>query len=1098
MRPYLALVLSIALSAPLFAQTKGGIKGDVTDGTGSSIPNAKVNVRSAAIGLERSTATEESGSFVVPSLPGGDYEVTVESAGFKTLVRSGVRLDTDQVVSLKLTLEVGQLSEKVSVQAEAPLVDTSTANIERLITANSLQNYALPGRNPYYMLGILPGVISRYGNFTTDFRGNSYSMGGLMVNGNRKDTNFVTLDGVNNGRVRDGVQVNNILGVDFIQEANIYTSRYAPEFGRSTGGQLSFVTRRGTQDYHMSAYEFFLSDQFAARPPLTYVAKPRIRYHNYGFTGGGPVYIPKKWNTEKNKLFFFFGYEARYQAGYNAKLSIIPTTLERAGDFSQSRAVPIDPDTKLPFPGGVIPSSRISAFGKSLQKVYPDPNFPGPGGNYYATRSQPTDNGDYVFRADYNIKQNWQVGVRGLHGDQNFTSPFDNTGNNIPLFEVYRHRRGNNYAVSLTTTFSPTLINEASIGESDYREDFSLLGEGYKRSVYGFAYPLLFTGGNNGDRMPSININGLTGVTGSTQPSKAATPTYVFYDNVTKIKGAHTFKFGVYLENMNMNELNQAADNGSFTFTSSSSNPKNTGVPWANALLGYFDAYTETGPSVQTVYHAYAREFYAQDSWRVRKNFTMEFGMRYSLISPWNTKWNNAVTFMQQFWDPAKAPQVAANGTIVPGTGDPYNGLVLPGNGWPDSAKGRVGAMNDPSLNALFRGVPSYFNPLRTTNFQPRLSFAWDTFSNGKLVIRSGAGIFQGVTGIAYSGWYLGARAPLVQSQTVSNGGADNPGSGVPNTTKTPISPSALPYDYAIPTMYQYSFGIQSQLPFKMLLDTSYVGSSGRHLSLSRPFNYLTPDQVAAHQGVDLRPFYPYRGLDAFNIVEPMATSEYNSLQVLVKRRSHDLTYSFAYTLGKNIGYGIEGIAGGIQNPMNVRADRSELEESRRHNIVATHTYDTPWFKDQKGWMGRILGGWSINGMWTWTTGRLYSPALTSAPRQVASRPDVVGEWELPADQRTQTRYFNTAAFARPADFTYGNAGKWVVRGPGTFDLSAFALKNVRVMERATLQLRVEAFNAINHWYWTDPGTTLGRSDFGQMTGISTPRYLQLGAKFLF
>ena len=1091
---YLALLAVAAL--PLFSQSKGSINGDITDASGAAVPNAKVKVRAAAVAFEREAVTNDTGAFTVVGLQAGDYTIAVEAAGFKSLVRSGLHLDSDMAATVKLQLEVGQLSEHVEVSAEASPIEVSNGEVSREITQKQLQNYALPGRNPYYMLGILPGVVSRYGNFTTDFRGGSYSMGGLQVNGQKKDTNFQTLDGISNTRNRDGVQVNNILGVDFIEEVKVQSTHYAPEYGRSTGATISFITRRETQDYHLSAYEFFFSDQFAARRFITR-DKPRTRYHNYGGTIGGPLFVPKLWNTEKNKLFFFFGVEGRYSAATNTKTGTLPSPLERSGDFSSSPQKPIDPDTGALFPNNIIPAARISKLGRALQKIYPDPNFGGPGANYIATNAQPTENQDFIYRLDYNLKPSWQVSFRGLRGQQDFTSFFDNTGNNIPLFQVYRDRKGNNYSLSLNASISPTLVNEFSFGYSDYREDFRLAGGHFERAFYGFDFPELFPG-NRQERIPNVSISGFQGFSGSGQPSYARTPTWTLRDNLSKIHGNHTMKAGLYMEWMKMNELNQANDNGSFSFGNSSSNPRNTTSPWANALLGYFDAYSESGAPAQTVYKAYTREFYAQDSWRVRKNFTVEFGIRWAFISPWSAEWNNMVAFMPRFWDPAKAPQVAANGTIVNGTGDIYNGLVLPGSGFPDSAKGRVPAATDGSLNALFHNLPEGYNPLRKTNFEPRMSFAWDVFGDGKTAVRGGAGIFHAVTGIAYSGWYLGARAPLVQSATVTNGNADNPGSGIPNTTRTPIDANSLPEEYKMPTVYQYSFGIQRQMPFKTALDVSYVGNTGRHLSYSHQLNFLTPDQIAAHQGVDLRPFLPYRGLNSLNLVEPSATSSYNSLQVSARRRFTNLTYSLSYTLSKNIGYGIEGIAGGQQDPRTARPERSELEESRRHNIVGTGTYELPWFRAQKSLVGRVLGGWSINGVTTWNTGRLYAPGLTAAPRQIATRPDLVGQWEIPSDQRTPFRYFDTNAFARPKDFTYGNAGKWIVRGPGAFDVSAFALKDVRMLEHLRLQIRLEAFNAINHMYYTDVDATLGSRTFGQVSGVAAQRYVQLGAKLFW
>lgn len=1085
-------VLCMTLAAAAFAQNRGSISGEVTDASGASVPGAKVKVAAPSIGVERETTTNESGLFTVQSLPVGDFEIHIQANGFKALTRSGVRVDGSNAVSLRLPLEVGALAESVEVVSDAPLVETANGEVSRLVTMQQLQNYALAGRNPFYMLGIMPGIVSRYGNFQSDFRGGSFSMGGLQINGQRKDTNFIAVDGVNNGRNRDGVQQNNILGVDFIEEVKIETSHYAPEYGRSTGAHINFTTRRGAQDFHFSAYEFYFSEAFAAQQYIV-GGRPRIRYHNYGFTVGGPVYIPGKFNTSKNKLFFFVGMENRRNSGFNQKLSVVPTPLERAGNFSASAVKPLDPATKAPFPNNTIPDSQISAFGRSLQKLYPDPNYTGPGGNYYASNSQPQTSRDLVYRVDYNVKPNWALSFRGLPGTQDFTSFFDNTGNNIPLFQVFRKRYGDNYAATLTTVVDPKTVNELSLGYSAYREGFEILGDGAKRAKYGFNFRPVFPI-NNPDRIPVISITGFTGI-GAGQANYARTPTFILRDSFSRNMGAHTLKAGFYWESMNMNELNAANENGTFAFGSSSSNPLNSGNPWANALLGNFDSYRETGPPAQTVYKAYDREFYIQDNWRVSRRLSLEFGLRYALISPWGAKLNNVVAFMAKYWDPAKAPQVAANGTIVPGTGDPYNGLVLPGSGFPDAAKGRLPQYGDKDIERLFRGVPEKWHPLRKTNFQPRLSMAWDVLGNGKLAVRAGGGVFHGVTGIAYSGWYLGARAPLVLNSTISNGSADNPASGIPVTAQTPIDAGALPSDYKMPTMYNYSFGVQMLAPYKTQVDVSYVGNTGRFLSLSVPLNFLTPQEQAAHQGVDQRPFLPYRGLGGLSMVQPTATSSYNSLQVAARRRSGNLTYAVSYTLGKIIGYGNEGIAVGIQDPLNIRADRSELEESRRHNLVITHSYEVPWFRKQQGILGRVLGGWIINGIWTMNTGRLYAPTLTAVARQVASRPDVVGEWRLPENERTIFRYFSTAAFARPADWTYGNSGKFVVRGPGTIDLGAFATKDIRVVERLKLQLRIESFNVMNHMNLQDINTQLGNRAFGQISGVGAPRFFQFGVK---
>ncbi|MBL0158934.1 MAG: hypothetical protein IPP47_17770 [Bryobacterales bacterium] len=454
-----------------------------------------------------------------------------------------------------------------------------------------LQDFALAGRNSYYMLGIMPGVVSRYGNFSTDFRGTSFSMGGLQINGQRKDTNFITVDGISNTNTKDGVTQNNIVGVDFIEELKVATSHYAAEYGRTTGAQIAYTTRRGTQSYHMSAFEFFLSEAFAGQQFVT-GGRPHLRYHDFGATLGGPAYIPGKWNADKSKLFFFVGFEARKTPGFTQKFINVPTVLEKGGDFNASAIKPIDPSTGAPFPGNVIPTSRISAYGRYIAKVYPNPNYVGPGGNFYNAGSQPTDAMDQIYRVDYNIKPTWQLSFRFMPGSQETTSNY--SFNPFPLFEAVQTRRGDSSMVSLTTSLNPTTVNEFAVGYSAYRETLDTRGDGAFRSTYGLSFPSLYTI-NHPTRIPVTIISGYQTTTGGGY-SKQATPTFTLRENFSKVLGAHVIKAGVYFEQMSYNQLNTASDNGAFQFGSSAQNPKNSRNPLANAMLGNADAYQEGGP----------------------------------------------------------------------------------------------------------------------------------------------------------------------------------------------------------------------------------------------------------------------------------------------------------------------------------------------------------------------------------------------------------------------------------------------------------------------------------------------------------------------
>jgi hypothetical protein len=999
---------------------------------------------------------------------------------------------------VSFSLTVGDVTERVDVTSEAPPVETGNGEISRMLSGAAVRNVALAGRNPYLMLGLLPGVAARDGYFLGQNRSISFSTGGLQVNGQRKDTNFLTFDGVSNTRAKDG-QVNNILGLDFIEEVNIQTTHYAPEYGRTLGAQINFVSRRGTTAFHGTAYEFMMRDSWQAKQFIT-GAKPPLRYNDFGWTLGGPLYVPGKWNSQKSKAFFFVGQEFRRSGAFNFKQAVVPTALEKRGDFSQSATKPVDPLTGQPFPNDIVPESRISAFGRAVQKVFPDPNFSGPGGNYYSGRSQPVNMRDFIIRLDYNLKPNWQLSGRYLHGIQDKTSPYDGTGNNLPLFDVNSSRSGNNFVLALTTGISSTTVNEFSFGYDDYRETLAVLGDGARRSTYGFTFPE-FIPGNRLGRIPNVNISGLTSFSGSGNPTFSRTPTFTLRDNFSRTFSSHTLKVGFYLESLNLNDLTAANDNGTFSFNASSSNPRNTRNALANALLGYFDDYSEQSEPVQVPYHDRIFETFVQDRWRIRPNLTIEYGLRYAIMPPWRSQWNNVSAIMLSAYDRARAPLVNPGGSLVPDSGDPLNGVVIPGSGFPEKAKGRFPQTSDASLNRLFRGKPDGFVPTRYTNFQPRFSFAWDPFSDGKTSLRGGAGIFHGLWGINNSGFYLGGSPPFIQQASISNGLTDNPASGLLSSTQFPISMGALPEEAKISSVTSYSLGIQRQLPWGMVLDTGYVGSFGRHLLQARQVNYISPAVFAANQGVDTRRFLPYYGLGAFNVVEPTGTSLYNSLQVGLNRRMSDgLLFGVAYTLAKNIGFGNEGIGGLPQDPTNLRAERSELEESRRHYFVANVTYDLPFFRTQPGVLGRMAGGWRLSTVFVANTGRLFGPSLTNGPRQVAARPDLIRDPNLPHGQRNPDRWFDTEAFVRPRDFTYGNAGKYILVGPGMINLDVFLFKDIKTWETVKLQYRAECFNAPNHPSYTSINTQLGNRAFGQveLSGYTTPRTVQMGLKLLW
>jgi hypothetical protein len=1088
-------MLASSLPAQYFRSQVSGL---VRDQSAAVVAGAKVVLDAPAIGLKRTATTDSSGFYAFQNLPGGRFELSVEAKGFKKFVQSEITLDSAANRIIDANLEVGAVTESVEVTSGLDQVQLGSTEVSRSLQNVQLTEIPIPGRNLLSLTLLLPGMISRNG--VIEDRGTSYSGGGFFLMGLRKHFNFMTIDGLSNMQNQTLILWNNNIGPDFINEFKVSTSAYAPEYGRSIGVQMNAVTKNGTRDFHGTLFEFVRNDKLRARSPFEGSVKPPYRFNDYGWTVGGPVYIPKTWNTSRSKLFFFVGQEFKKVRSPASRVGIVPTAQERAGNFSASTMkMPIDPTTKLPFSGNTIPTSRLSANGQALAKIYPMPNFTGPGGNYYTAISSPTDRSSTITRLDYVISEKWNLSLRNIYDNQLASDPFGVFGATIPIQGTTSENPAFNSQVSLMTIINPTTINEVLVGLSSFRNRSFPYPQFVSRSQYGITSPEVVAG-NVGNMIPNVTVSGLSFLGVSAAPTGLGSPSYHWRDNFSKTINRHTLKFGVYFENGAHHRFNRANDNGSFSFNAATSNPLSTGNGLADLLLGNADSYSEAGVAPYNDYRYQNYEFYAQDSWKARSNLTVEYGVRYSIWPPYYQQYNAMAAWSANYFDRAKVPQMNANGSIVVGTGDLYNGVVLPGNGFTSDAKGRVAQVGDAQVERLFRGLPKGYSSTLYGGLGPRLGISWDPMGNGKMAVRAGIGLVQGRSDM--EAIFVGlADYPPFATPTVSitNAPVDNPSGGAPvQSLVYPQGFRVVDLAYKNPSVVNWHFSIQKELPGQIIADVGYVGNQSSHNSRGRELNALRPAQLQALAGKDTRPYLPYPGLGSLLSAEPSSSSSYESLQVRVSRRlSRGFLFNASYTLAKAI-CDAQDRWDGSQDPFNPKVDRGYNEDDRRNVLVIHSIYEPTFFNHVHGPAGYVLKGWQVSATANFNSGRHFTPGLTGATNQIATRPDLITSPFLAKGDKTLRRFFNTDAFARPAAWTYGNAGRNILVGPGTNTWDVMIAKNTRIKEQLNAQLRCETFNFFNHPSYNGINTTFGSSAFGQVNGVNSGRTFQLGLKLVF
>jgi hypothetical protein len=1118
-------LLGIATTA-LAQFDRGTITGTIKDSQGGIVPGVTVTATSTQTQQSRTTVTDGSGYYTFPNLSAGRYELLVELSGFKKVSRSNVQLDAAGSLALDFTLEAGALTEEVTVTAEQSPLQSDVA-LRKTIEAKDIEQIAFNGRNPIGVAGLKAGVVGG------SFNNNSFSSltnGGFSINGSRGNENNITVDGATALRTRASGAIVGVQNVDTIQEIQVLTGDYMPEYGRASGGQIRIITKSGSSRFSGNASYFMRDDKLQANTwgrnrstnPLENSGPAPFDYKQYAYSLGGPIPV----GDLKDKLFFFAAQEWVNFFQIQTNTATVPTALMRTGNFSElldpnngfftgARTI-IDPTTGQPFPGNIIPANRLSSNGIAMLNTFPlpTPGFRQGTANLTQSSDNPQDQRKDNIRFDYRMSDKDQFSYR--YGKYNWVA-VDAFRGTFPYARTDWDRPNVTQTASWTRAISSTLINEFSFTHS-LDEVFINVWQGtdlFQRSRYGINYPYIFPQNKEiPDKIPTITIANFSEIDGGPYPASSRGPIYTFNNATTFLKGRHTFKAGVIVEYSGQDDFDQINvqpipgstnnQNGRFQFPNDAASANSTGVGIANAALGMFNSYAEIGQRALTKYRSLSTDLFVQDSWRPTGKLTIEGGVRWVYWPPWHSLTNNIATF-----DPA-AYSTTNQAVVSPGTGrivsgPRYNGIVLPGDGFEGDGND-LAVAQDPAVLALFVGADRGFAKTHNNVFEPRIGAAYSL--NDKTIVKVSSGVFHNRVTVSDS-MFLGGNPPFQPQVGVSNGLADNPG-GVGGAGSLPFGMTAIDLESKHPTAYMWSAGVQRQVPFNFIVDVTYVGRRGLYNVRERDINQLQPGTVQANPGVNVAALRPYKGYGVIRLSENAAASKYHSLQISADRRyANGFKFGVAYTLGKS-----QDDASGPRDVLFNNYDASGFWGNsgfdRRHSLNFYYIYDLPFYKEQAGVVGKVLGGWQISGA---TFMRSGTPLWVTEGADIAGTGDTFGNpWNLNGDPKgnaneqfsagataDQNFWFDPTVFTRPAAGTFGNGERNNIYNPGQYQWDIALFKNVNLGGTKTAQFRAEIFNFINHANWNGADANPTNATFGRVTGKADDRRdIQLSLRFMF
>ncbi|MFN7919776.1 MAG: TonB-dependent receptor [Bryobacteraceae bacterium] len=1086
------VLFAIAISASAWAQVQSGtIVGAVTDQAGAAVANAKVTLVNEGTRFTRSVSTNESGQYVATSVPTGNYSITAESAGFQKLIRTGLQLTAADTLTVDLQLQVGNVQETVEVKETAPLLQSQTATVSSLVSNQQMVEMPLNGRTFTALLKLSPGA---YTGSSSNLSSSQYAIRGdvnISVNGSSAQNNTYLIDGMVNRNLWLSTLIM-VPTVDSIQEVRMMTSNYSAEYGAAAGAITIVQTKSGTNQIHGSMYEFLRNDKFDANTFFNNrlgAAKPAFRRNEFGAAIGGPI--------RKDRTFFFADYQGIRLRQPRTVISTIPTLAQRqwisSGDFSGLGTTIFDPTSvaagqRVAFPGNRIPAARLDPAALKLTSFLPDPTNAATTRNfvYNPTISQRTDQFDV--RLDQNLGASDRIFFKYSYDDTLYLTPGNvpspaNAGVPIsPFLSSDGTDTGTNTTlanwsatVNYVKVFGANIVNEVRLGAVRWNQYISPIG-----NSLGTATAVGIPGININDKsggLPSLAIVGYRNIgDASTYPENSQTVSFQYEDILTVVKNAHTLKFGGQFVRHRFNGFSAFPTRGTFDFNGQFTRQVGTNIA-TTALSDWALGYT-SGITRNVLVGTFGMRFYNlnaffDDSWRVSNRLTVNYGVRYELLAPpyeVHDRWSN------------------------------FN-------------------INTGLLEIAGRDGSRRLRKLDTNNLAPRLGITYMLTSDRKTVLRAGYG--SSFVEAGQGGGQLYKNLPFFFSQVVATDQNAAPATRLSQGLTPPVAPdlnnraqlssgNPAAWDYGLKSTQtmQWSLGIQREIVQDLLVDVSYVGTRTLGLIANVNINQSVPGPGAQPQR---RPFFALNP-NVTNITyrTNFGAAKYHSLQTRVEKRARGgLTMSLAYTWSHFLSNGGNINGGGNAPPQDARCYACEwgsMPEDRRHVAVFNHVWELPFGKGRRyassGPAAWLIGGWSLNGIWSFATGEHFTPGLAAAVSNSAGgggdRPNRIADGNLPGGERTIDRWFNLAAFATPAQFAFGNAGRGILIGPGNFNVDAGIHRQFRIGERYRVTFRWEMFNAFNRANFTTPNATIGNAQAGQISGTAPARIQQAALKFAF